>query len=74
VDRATPLKNAILDGKIGLVVNDESRAKILEQLKSFPLGRHDDIIDSMAYAFNELQKAKDSNITTGGTRHRRRMR
>ena len=74
MDRATPLKNAILDGKIGLVLNDENRAKILEQLKSFPLGQHDDIIDAMSYAYTELQKAKDSNITTGGTRHRRRMR
>lgn len=74
VDRATPLKNAILDGKIGLVLNDENRAKVLEQLKSFPLGQHDDIIDAMSYAYTELQKAKDSNITTGGTRHRRRMR
>lgn len=75
VDRATPFKDAINDGKIHIaIVNDKMRGKLIEQLKSFPLGTHDDIIDAMAYAYNELKDKKDSSslYSTGTTRKRRR--
>ena len=71
VDRATPFKNAILDGKVGVLLNDHMRGKLLEQLKSFPLGSHDDIVDACAYAYLELQKTSNNHIMTGGQRRRR---
>ena len=70
VDRATPFKNAILDGKVGVMLDDYDRGKLLEQFKSFPLGKHDDIVDACAYAYNYLKNKGSSEIVTGG--HRRR--
>ena len=75
VDRAMPFKDAINDGKIHIaVINDDMRAAILEQLKSFPLGAHDDIIDAMAYAYSELRDKQDNSslYSTGTARTRRR--
>ena len=72
VDRATPFKNAILDGKVGVLLDDHRRGKLLEQLKSFPLGSHDDIVDACAYAYLELQKTSNNHIMTGGQRRSRR--
>lgn len=71
VDRATPFKNAILDGKIHIAVtNDYLRGELIKQLKSFPLGKHDDIIDAIAYAYSELETGTDASIYgTGGARH-----
>lgn len=57
VDRATPFKNAILDGKIHVHLQDDRvRGEFIKQLQSFPLGKHDDAIDSCSYAFNHLNK------------------
>ena len=73
VDRATPLKNLILDGKVGItIINDKLRGRVLEQLKSFPLGRHDDIVDSMSYAVSYLQnKGTMNTVGVSGTNKRR---
>lgn len=71
-DRATPFKNAILDGKIHVaVMNDDLRAELIKQLKAFPLGStHDDIIDALAYGYSELEKTTDSSVYgTGGSRY-----
>ncbi len=75
VDRATPFKDAINDGKIHIaIVNDKMRGKLIEQLKSFPLGTHDDIIDAISYGYSSLKNKKDSSslYSTGTTRKRRR--
>ena len=57
VDRATPFRQAILDGKIHVhLTNEYVRGEFIKQLRSFPLGRHDDIVDACAYAFNWLNK------------------
>lgn len=32
------------------------RGELIKQLRSFPLGKHDYIIDACAYAFNWLKK------------------
>ena len=66
-DRAVPFKNAILDGKIHIaVMNDNLRAELIKQLKSFPLGStHDDIIDAIAYGYSELESST-SVVKTGG--------
>ena len=73
VDRATPFKDAINDGKIHIAVtNDDMRAAIIEQLKSFPLGAHDDIIDAMSYAYSELHDTKSMHVGTTKRKHGRR--
>jgi predicted phage terminase large subunit-like protein len=75
VDRATPFKDAINDGKIHIaIMNDNMRGALIEQLKSFPLGTHDDIIDAMAYAYNYLKDKKDNSslYSTGTARTKRR--
>ena len=74
VDRATPFRNAMDAGKIGVVLGDEMRGKLLEQLKSFPLGAHDDIVDACSYAYSELQKQGGNKVKTAAKRKRRRMR
>lgn len=56
VDRATPLQNAILDGKVGVDLTDKNRGRLLQEFKSFPDGLHDDIVDACAYAFNYLHE------------------
>lgn len=73
VDRATPFKNAILDGKIHIaVMNDNLRGELLKQLKAFPLGKHDDIIDAIAYGFNWLNQFTGSKtIAVGHIRPRK---
>lgn len=57
VDRAHAFRQAILDGKVHVhLQNDDVRGEFIKQLRSFPLGKHDDIIDACAYAFNWLDK------------------
>ena len=77
VDRAMPFKDAINDGKIHIAItNDKLRGKLLEQLKSFPLGAHDDIIDALSYGYLELKDKKDPTglYSTSKKRHGRRRR
>ena len=54
-DRATPLKNAIEDGKVYVNIEDESlRQVLLDELTGFPNMAHDDIVDAIAHSFNYL--------------------
>jgi phage terminase large subunit-like protein len=70
-DRATPLANAIYDGKVHVCINsNEQRELFLSQLKSFPNGKHDDIVDACAYAYNYLSKMGTSKVATGKRRKR----
>ena len=71
VDRATPFKNAILDGKIHIaVMNEELRGELIKQLKAFPLGKHDDIIDAISYGYSDLEDRTDPSVYgTGGKRY-----
>lgn len=76
-DRAYPFKEAVLDGKIHIAItNDELRGNIIEQLKSFPLGTHDDIIDAISYAYSELKDKKDADkiYNTSKKKHGRKRR
>ena len=71
VDRASPFRDAILDGRIIIDLPDHSRQKLIEQLRSFPLGKHDDIIDAVSYAYNYLsQKTTSQIIASAGHRQR----
>ena len=55
VDRATPLKHAILDGKVIIAIEDEGkRLALLDEMRTFPLGEHDDQVDAVAHAFNYI--------------------
>ena len=74
VDRAYAFKQAILDGKIHVhVQNDYLRGELIKQLKGFPLmAKHDDIIDACSYGFNFLNKFSHGNtIRVGGIRKRK---
>ena len=74
VDRATPFKDAINDGKIHIaIIDDEMRGKVIEQLKSFPLGAHDDIIDAISYGYLELKDKGGNVVATAGKRKRRSL-
>lgn len=71
-DRATPLANAIYDGKIHVMINNnELREQFLSEFKAFPNGKHDDCVDACAYAYNYLQSKSNNSIRTGGRRKRR---
>jgi len=73
VDRATPFRQAILDGKVHVyLTNPNIRGEFIKQLRSFPLGKHDDIVDACAYAFNWLKRRGGrSTIKVAGIRKRK---
>ena len=74
-DRATPLANAIYDGQVHVLINDDNlREAFLQEFKSFPNGKHDDIVDACAYGFNYLSRFEDNSVRTAGKRHRARLR
>lgn len=73
VDRATPFRDAILDGKIIIDLPDHQREQLLRQLQGFPLGKHDDIIDAISYAYNYLSTRGNDIIKTSGYRKRERI-
>jgi phage terminase large subunit-like protein len=74
VDRAYAFKEAILDGKIIICLDDYSRGELLEEMRGFPLMKHDDIIDACSYAYNYLSEKGSNVVSTGGKRHRRSLR
>ena len=75
VDRANGFKQALMQGKIRFVLNDNQRELLMNQLKGFPLAKHDDLIDALAYAYNYLsQKTTGNQVKTASKRKRKRMR
>lgn len=74
VDRAQGLKQALMQGKIRFVLNDNQRELLINQLKGFPLAKHDDLIDALSYAILELQKHSGDKVKTAGQRRKRRRR
>lgn len=74
-DRATPLANAIYDRKIHILINDDDkRQALLSELKSFPNGKHDDIVDAISYGYLYLKEIGNGNrIGTSGKRKRRSL-
>lgn len=64
VDRATPLQNAITDGLVYIDIKNEDILKnIKRELTGFPNYVHDDIIDSMAHAYNYLCSNPNQSIS-----------
>ena len=74
VDRAQGFKQALMQGKIRFVLDDEQRELLLNQLKGFPLAAHDDLIDALSYAYSELSKNTNTGAKTAGKRKRKRIR
>lgn len=55
VDRATPLQNAIQDGKVWVAIEDDlTRQAFIDELSTFPAGEHDDITDAASHVYNYL--------------------
>jgi predicted phage terminase large subunit-like protein len=73
VDRAEGFKQALIQGKIRFVLNDEQRELLINQLKGFPLAKHDDLIDALAYAINWLSNNGEDLVGTAGRRQRKRL-
>ena len=76
IDRAFNLQQAILDNKFGITIEDDNlRETVLRQLKAFPNGKHDDIIDAISYAIQYLEPiGVQSSIGVSGKNNRRRFR
>lgn len=74
VDRATGFKQALMQGKIRFVLDDNQREILINQLKGFPLAKHDDLIDALAYAFSELSQHGGNNVKTARKRKRKTIR
>lgn len=55
VDRATPLRNVVFDGKFKVSLPTGMRQVFLDEFSTFPNGEHDDIVDSVAYGVNWLK-------------------
>lgn len=66
-DRATPLKNGILDKLFFISINDKNLLEAFNmEMKSFPDGVHDDIVDAIAYGFIYLRDyGEEENIGFG---------
>ena len=65
-DRAYAFRQAILDNKIHVYLQDPYvRGEFIKQMRSFPLGKHDDIIDACSYAFNHLNTYGGVTIKVG---------
>ena len=55
VDRATPLQNAIQDGRVYVAIEDgPTRQLFYDELSMFPAGEHDDITDATSHVYNYL--------------------
>ena len=73
-DRATPLRHAIYDGKVHVMINNDNlRQTFIDEFKSFPNGKHDDIVDACAHGYNWLVKHNQDTIATAGKRKRRSL-
>ena len=53
-DRATPIRNAIIDGYIYVDLDDKKRRTLINELNGFPYMLHDDQVDAISYGFNFL--------------------
>ena len=73
IDRAFNLQQAILDRRFGITIYDDNlREEVLKQLKAFPNGKHDDIIDAISYTIGYLEPVNmQSSVGVSGTDNRR---
>lgn len=70
-DRAYAFRQAILDNKIHVYLhNPQVRGEFIKQMRAFPLGKHDDIVDACSYAFNFLNSHGGVRVSVGRIRGR----
>lgn len=62
-DRAFPLSNAILDGKVICNLKGKAREQFLQEFIAFPEGGNDDIVDAVSHCYNMLFRTNKKNIT-----------
>ena len=74
-DRATPLRFAVYDGLVHVMIRNENLRKIfIDEFKAFPNGKHKDIVDAAAHGFNYLKQQGGDIVKTAGKRKRKRIR
>ena len=56
-----------------MINNNNMREVLLSELKAFPNGKHDDIVDALAYAYNWLKSHGDNQVNTSGKRRRAKI-
>lgn len=71
VDRAMPFKDAILDGRVIVDLNDSQREAFIKELTGFPLAKHDDIVDACSYAYLYLRNIDTNRDKMTGHRRKR---
>lgn len=57
-ERADPFSSQVNAGNVKLIKGDWNKA-FIDELRSFPLGKHDDQVDGASLAFNELSKERE---------------
>lgn len=60
-DRATPFRNAIIDGYIYLDLDDKTRRQLIDEMNGFPYMLHDDQVDAVSHGFNFLCRQDKGN-------------
>lgn len=66
VDRATPLRNLVTDGKLYVDIIDSGlEDAFYYEFKSFPYGKHDDIVDAIAHGLNWLKHSQEKKTKPG---------
>lgn len=74
-DRATPLRYAIFDGKVHVMIKNENLRKVfIDEFKAFPNGAKKDIVDACAHGYNWLKQQGGNNVKTASKRKRKRLR
>ena len=59
--RAVPVSSAAEAGNV-MMIEADWNTYFLDELSSFPLGAHDDMVDALSGAFNELNAKRESKI------------
>jgi predicted phage terminase large subunit-like protein len=60
--RASPLAAQVNAGNVRFVRGPWNK-EVIEQMRQFPMGKHDDHVDGMSDAFNELASSKRAGIS-----------
>lgn len=63
-DRAFPLANAVLDGRVYCNLGVEQSGLLTKEFSEFPDGENDDIVDAVAHAYNYLFRTGKNTFQT----------
>ena len=73
VDRALGFKQALMQGKVRFVLNPNQRELVINQLKGFPLAKHEDLVDALSYAYSFLSEKPNGQVRTAHKRKRKTL-